>query len=222
MRSHPRSSDLRWITRLLPLVAAVAIFGTTSAATAQSVVQVQEDWELLLGSPDQLLCGPQIVTTMSPFNNTNDTFFTFEINHRSAPYWGPGGLTIHQWSGEWRIQSYDRADRAVMSTDDEMVTWTQILDINNISGAGQLTFQIVNGSSTTWGPFGYTGMFKLHTNWGVNELNSYSPDVSVSQSGVAYAGNRVKWLKLKEVRLTLDDGEVLTDTTERVAHLLVE
>src|SRR5262245_3500757 len=116
------------------------------------------------------------------------------------------------------MQSYDRAERAVMSSEGETVTWTQALDCTS----GQLTFEIKNGNSTTWGPFGYSGMFKVHTNWGVNNINSYTPDVSITQSGVAYAGNRVVSLRIKEIRLTLDDGSTLTDDTVRTAHLLVQ
>jgi hypothetical protein len=218
MNCHPRFSNTRWIARLVHLAAIVAVSSATHAATAQSVTRVEEDWELVLGAPDEPLCGPQVVTAMSPFNNINDTYFTFEINHRSAPYWTPGGLTIHQWSGDWRIQSFDRADRTVMTTPDEVVTWTQALYVNG----GVLTFQIIDGNSSTWGPFGYSNMFKLNQNWGVNNINSYTPDVSIAQSGPAFAGNRVKSLKIKELRATLDNGFTLTDTTERVAYVLVE
>jgi hypothetical protein len=156
---------------------------------------------------------------MSPFANINDTYFTLEINHRSAPYWTPGGISMHHWSGQWRMSSYDRADRTVMSTDNEVVTWTQQLYIEN---GNRLVFEVVSGQSTTWGPFGFSGTFKVNTNWGVNHINSYTPAVSIAESGVAYAGNRVHSLKLKQVRLHLSDGQVLTDNTERVAHLLIE
>jgi hypothetical protein len=195
---------------LLPLLSA--------ASFAQDIVHVEEDWQLVLGQPDPNTVGPQVATTMSPFGDINSTFFTFEINHRSAPYWTPGGLTIHQWSGDWRIQSYDRTDRTVMDSNNETVTWTQILDVQN----GWLSFQVKNGSSTTWGPFGYSNMFKLWTSWGVNNINAYTPDVSISQSGVAYAGNRVQSLKIKAIRVKLSDGTSYTDNTERTVHLLVE
>src|SRR5262245_49448090 len=89
MNSHPKSAVPRWTARFVILAAAVALLGTTRAATAQSVVMVEEDWELVLGTPDPLVCGPQIVTTMSPFNDIKDTYFTLEINHRSMPYWTP-------------------------------------------------------------------------------------------------------------------------------------
>ena len=84
---------------------------------------------------------------MSPFTDINDTFFTFEVNHRSVPYWIPGGLNLHQWSGEWRVQSLERPDHSVMQTANETVTWTQVLDVRN----GVLTFQIKGGMSSTWG-----------------------------------------------------------------------
>jgi hypothetical protein len=153
---------------------------------------------------------------MSPFANISDTHFTLEVNHRSVPWWAPGGISIHQWSGEWRQQSIDRADRSVMQTSNETVRWTQALYIDS----GKLNFQIKNGTSTTWGPFGYSSSFKLQTNWGVNNINSYSPDVSAALSGVAYASNRVNLLRLVQVRATLANGTVVTDNTERVVHQL--
>jgi hypothetical protein len=206
----------RWVRNVVPLVFA-AVLGASPLA-AQHVVKVQEDWELVLGQPDANSVGPQIAVTMSPFENIETTFFTFEINHRSAPTWQPGGLTIHRWDGEWRQESYDRADRSVMTTNNETVRWTQELRI----GEYGLTFQIKDGTSSTWGIFGYTGMFKLHTWMDIENLDSYTPDVSVSQSGAAYAGNRVQSMKILQIRLTLDDGSVVTDNTVRTVHQLVE
>jgi hypothetical protein len=197
---------------------AALLAGTTGGASAapSDVVRVEEDWELVIGEPDSNSCGPQIACSMSPFANIGDTYFTTEINHRSVPWWAPGGISIHQWSGEWRVRSFDRADRAVMSTSDEVVRWTQLLEV----GGGKLTFQVKDGTSTTWGPFGYSGMVKLETGWGVNNINSYSPDVSVANSGVAYASNRVKALRLKQVRATLANGTTVTDTTLRTVFEL--
>jgi hypothetical protein len=206
----------RWVRTVVPLIC-VAVLGLAGLARAQNVVHVEEDWELVLGGPDANTCGPQIATAMSPFSNINDTYFTMEINHRSAPTWSPGGISIHRWAGEWRMESYDRSDRSVMNTNSEVVTWTQVLDVHDHT----LKFQIKDGASTTWGPFGYSSNVKLTTGWGVNNINSYSTDVSVSQSGAAYAGNRVQSLKIKCVRRTLDIGVTLTDNTERIVQQLV-
>jgi len=91
-----------------------------------------------------------------------------------------------------------------------------------IENGNRLVFEIQNGESTTWGPFGFSGMFKVKANWNQVHINDYSPAVSVAASGVPYAGNRVQSLTLKEVRATLSDGRVLTDSTPKVAHMLVE
>ena len=195
----------------------LGLLGVTVPAAAQQVVRVEEDWELVLGEPDPVIVGPQVTTTMSPTGNLDGVYFTFEINHRSLPWWTPGGLTIHQWSGEARVQSFDRSNRSVMQTSGETVSWTQILSVDGTN----LTFQIKNGSSTTWGPFGYSNMFKLRTAFS-GDLSGYSPDLSVAQSGAAFAGNRVQLLRIKEVRLTLSSGQTLTDSTPRIAHQLVE
>lgn len=201
----------------LAICLAVGGLGTHVPAVGQEVVQVEEDWELVLGEPDAVMVGPQVTTTMSPVGNLDGVYFTFEINHRSAPWWTPGGLTIHQWMGESRVQSFDRSDRSVMQTSGETVAWTQILSVDG----NHLTFQIKNGTSTTWGAFGYSNWFKLRTNWG-GDLNGYSPDLSVAHSGAAFAGNRVQLLRIKEVRLTLSNGQTLTDSTPRIAHQLLE
>jgi hypothetical protein len=195
----------------------LGLLGVTVPAAAQQVVRVEEDWELVLGEPDPVIVGPQVTTTMSPTGNLDGVYFTFEINYRSLPWWTPGGLTIHQWSGEARVQSFDRSDRSVMQTSGETVSWTQILSVDGTN----LTFQVKNGSSTTWGPFGYSNMFKLRTAFS-GDLSGYSPDLSVAQSGAAFAGNRVQLLRIKEVRLTLSSGQTLTDSTPRIAHQLVE
>jgi hypothetical protein len=49
-------------------------------------------------------------------------------------------------------------------------------------------------------------------------LDTYSPDVSVANSGIGFAANRVQSLKLKQVRVTTSSGTVYIDTTQRVAH----
>jgi hypothetical protein len=194
------------------------LLGLGTVATATDVVRVEEDWELVLGLPDVNSCGPQVVTTMSPNADIYGTYFTLELNHRSAPTWTPGGISIHRWSGEFRMGSYDRADRTVMSTTNETVTWTQAMYFDN----GRLNYKVSSGNSATWGQFGYSGTVKLDCGWGVSHLNSYSPVVSTVNSGPAFAGNRVQSLKILHIRYTLSDGTTVTDNTERVVHLLVE
>lgn len=226
MNIRPLSAVPSPISRIFAFFCTAVMLVTAGAASAQDIVRVEEDWELVLGAPDGNSCGPQITTTMSPTSNLDGTFFTMEINHKSAPYWSPGGISIHHWCCDWRMGSFDRNDRSVMTTTNETVTWTQALYVDSPGDDdeddGGLTFKIFGGVSTTWGPFGYSNYVKLSQSWTPNHINGYTPAVSVGSSGVPYAGNRVQSLKIKCIRLFLSDGEVLEDNTVRVVHLLVE
>jgi len=213
LRSAVSSSWLRFTGGVF-----AAIFLASSVTRAQDVVHVEEDWELVVGDPDANTAGPQIICTMSPLADIGGTYFTFEVNHQSVPYWAPGGLTIHQWSGESLAQSMNRTDRSVMRSSNETVTWTQSLDVQG----GTLTFQVKSGQSSTWGTFGRSNHFRIQTSSGVGNLNSYTPDVSSARSGVAFASNRVKSLKILRVRGTLSDGTTATDNTVRVVHELTD
>jgi hypothetical protein len=206
------------MTRAASIVAAMALFLSAGVVAGENVVRVEEDWHLEIGGPDANSVGPQILTTMSPYSDLLGTYFTAEFNHRSAPSWTPGGITIHRWTGETRNASYDRADRTVMNTANEVVTWKQSLHFAN----GRLYFTVYDGLSWTWGPFGYSNMLKLDTSWGDTHLDGYTPAVSVATSGAAYAGNRIKVLKITGIRMTLSDGSVMTDNTERIVQQLVE
>jgi hypothetical protein len=206
------------VARAASLLAVVALFCSPGTAFGQNVVRVEEDWELEIGEPDPNSVGPQILTTMSPNADLTGTHFTLEINHRSAPSWTPGGISIHRWTGETRNASFDRADRTIMQTSSEVLTWTQAL----YHDSGRLHYKVYNGVSSTWGPFGYSNMLKLDTSWGSGNINGYTPAVSVAQSGAAYAGNRIHMLKIKQIRLTLSDGSVLTDNTERIVQELID
>jgi hypothetical protein len=216
MQSSLRATAGRWLQHSVSRLAFVGFCVAAAAAGAQDLVHVEEDWQLVIAQPDQNSCGPQVVCAMSPLSDISSTYFTLEVNHRSFPYWSPGGLTLHQWNGENSVQTMDRADRSVMNTSDEVVTWTQVLDVTGTL----LTFKVKNGHSSTWGDFGYSGNLKLITVWDGANLNNYTPDVSTSQSGVAYASNRVRSLTLLQVRGTLQDGTTATDNTPRVVYQL--
>jgi hypothetical protein len=195
----------------LSVVLGLLVCSTPVLAQGNNVLKVEEDWELVLTEPDVLTVAPQVTTTMSPNTHLNGTYWTFEINHLTAPAFSPGGVHLHQWNGESRQSTYSRADRAVMHTLNETMTWTQSLHSLN----GNMIFEVRNGASTTWGTFGF-GNFKLTTPWNSTHLNNYSPDVSVANAGIGFAANRVASLKLKRVRVTYSTGQTLTDETERV------
>jgi hypothetical protein len=185
------------------------------ASPAVAVVRVEEDWELRIDSPDAKTTAPQITCTFSPNGNVDSVHATLAVNHQSLPEFVPGGIQLQIWDGEREMASKKFPNESVLSTANEIVRWTQAIAIEN----GQILFEIENGSSTTWGQFGGQGYLKATTNTTLQDLNAYNPKISVDQSGVGYAANRVKVLVLKEVRYYMQSGEVFRDTAERVVHL---
>src|SRR2546423_11716491 len=68
-RSSPMKTCLRRalvssLGRVFGLVAAVALAAGAAHAVAQDIVKVEEDWEMVLGSPDAATCGPPVVITI--------------------------------------------------------------------------------------------------------------------------------------------------------------
>jgi hypothetical protein len=198
----------------LILLISIAWAGAAHAQTGPTIVCVEEDWELTIGTPDPDLDAPQVMCVMSPVGNVNSAYAAFELNAQSLPVFTPGGLQLQTWEGELAVSDRRFPNGSVMATPGEVVHWTQSMKLSG----GQLTFEITNGSSTTWGSFGGQGYLKSTVGTSLSSLNAYDPAVSVKHSGVAYAGNRVQSLVLKRVRAVTATGEEVVDTTQRVVH----
>lgn len=178
---------------------------TAAGQTTAEVVRVEEDWELVVGTPDANSAAPQLSCVISPVGNTESVHAAFEVNHQSMPDFVPGGLQLQIWNGEEPLASRKFPNGTVMQQQGETVQWTQSVSLEG----GVLTFEILNGSSTSWGAFGGQGYLKAAVTSSLENLNGYSPSVSVANSGVSYAANRVESLTLRRVRLVKSDGEVL-------------
>jgi hypothetical protein len=178
------------------------------------VAKVEEDWELVLNDPSAENAAPQVTCAMSPANHFDGVYAALELNHGTLPSYTPGGLQLQVWSGEEWLTVRDYADTTLQSTG-EVVKWTQRMAL----ASGKVTFQVVNGNSTTWGAFASGGNFKLTLNSTLSDLNGYSPDLSVSHSGIGYGSQRVQSLKLSKVRYYDSAGNLLSeDTNPRFVH----
>lgn len=195
---------------LLPLVSTA--HGIASEPV--TVIGIEEDWELVVASPDANSTAPQVSCTISPLSHVSSLHAAFELNHQSQPEFTAGGLQLQVWNDEQPLSSRKFPTSGVLDTDNEVIRWTQSLTLED----GTLTFEITDGTSTTWSNFGGQGYLKASLTTNLENLNGYDPDISVENSGVAYAGNRVTKLVLKRVRATLASGEVIEDTTQRVVH----
>lgn len=191
----------RWIAPCL--IAFVVGSAVASSATAGDIISIEEDWELVLGEPDPAVSAPQVTMVVSPYGHLECQYFLFALNYVSHPDYVAGGMQVQRWVGEEIVASRVGSKFGTLSNSNETVRWTQRLSIGE---NGAITFEIVDGQSTSWGDFGGEGLLKDTVAAGLTNLNGYLPSVSIGQSGVNYAGNRVTSLTLKKLRWSFADG----------------
>jgi len=185
---------------------------STAVAADTDIVRIEEDWELVVKQPDVTTVSPQVTCVISPFAHANGLFAAFNLNHKSYPVWEPGGLQLQLWNGDAPMTGYNFPQNHLLNSADESVTWTQTMEVQG----GQLKFEVVNGDSSTWGKFGGQGYLRATVTSPVEDLNNYSSDVTVANSGISYAANRVTSLKLLKVRAHNRRGDVVEDSAAKV------
>jgi hypothetical protein len=187
---------------------ACLVFGVFCYAAApvwaqSDVVLVEEHWELRLGQPDADRSAPQTTMVMSPLADLTCVHFLFILNHVAVPGFEAGGMQVQLWDGEDLLQEDVSTEIGALARDNEVIRWTQRLSLAN----GNLTFQIVDGESETWGEFG-DGDLTVSVPTALTRLNAYRPSVSLTESQVSYAENRVASLVLTKLVWIEDNGEV--------------
>jgi hypothetical protein len=202
------------LRRLLVIVAAAGLVFGGAAASGQDIIRVEEDWELVVLNPDSSTESPQVTCILSPLGHVGGLHMAFEVNHRTQPSFSGGGTQLQVWSGGTLWNHRNGPNYGRLQHNNETVRWTQQM---RLSG-GSLEFEIVNGSSQSWGSFGGQGYLRATATTSLSNLNQYSPSVSTAHSGVGYASNRVDSLVLREVRRYSSAGLVEQDTTLRVVH----
>ncbi|TWU28339.1 hypothetical protein [Bythopirellula polymerisocia] len=198
-----KNSMLRTVKSVLQLGCWIVVLGNVLPAFGDDsdVIQIEEHWQLHVGGPDLGRTAPQVTMIMSPTNTLNGAFFAFTLNHWSYPEFEPGGYQLQLWQGENCVDVKHGAHSNSFANDGETITWVQRITLNE----GSLKFQVVDGQSESWGSFGNEG-FCLDISSQLTRLNSYLPAISLGQSGIGYAGNRVSSLTLTRLRWVTKDG----------------
>ena len=191
---------------LIALVAVVLSIpnSLTWADEPLALVKVEETWALTVGEPNLVANAPQVSMVMSSFGDLDEDYFIFLINYRTTPDYAPGGCQVQHWDADTTVGHRDGNDRSPLSNTSEVVRWTQVLT----ASSGTVTFDVQQGSSVTWGNFAQGGQLRYEIATGQDNLDEYRPQVSIQQSGISYAGNRVSSLTLESIRWTMSDGQV--------------
>jgi hypothetical protein len=188
------------------------VVGDDASATPR-IIRVEEDWVLEVAVPDAGSNAPQVTCVFAPTADVDFGYAEFAVNHHSQPAYRAGGLQLLVWSGGQPIVVNNDPDGGVLSQNNERITWTQQLSIGD---DGVLTFAVNNGRSTTWNNFGDDGRLAVRTVGQITNLNDYRTDVSVKNSGIGFASNRVGVLKIVAVRYFADDGRTFVDESPHV------
>jgi hypothetical protein len=210
----------RWRARILAaaltLAAAAALLNLRPVAGQQAtvgpptVVRIEEDWVLLVTTPNANLSCPQVSVQMAPSPDSAE-FYQFHLNAQDTPKFVQGGLQLQAWNGANVLAVQTSPNTQTMDTNDELVMWTQYLTQTQQG----LEFGISAAASNTWGDFSGAG-FVVNGDYTV--LDNYSPDYSVQNSGITYGANLVSALVLWQVRTYYSDGSMVTDFWPRIVY----
>ena len=204
----------------LKFLATTIAAGTLSAshlasADEPTITRIEEDWRVEVSVPEPDDHAPQIVTTISPRASLDREHAIFELNHSTQPEYLAGGMQLQGWYRDIPMQIRNTPQTNLLRYTGETITYTSSMRLND----SRLTFEIINGTSQTWGAFGGQGYLKFSLDTSMSSLSEYRPEVSVANSRVGYASHRVLKLVLSEVRYYSDEKLETTDETDRVVHL---
>ncbi|MGI9456450.1 MAG: hypothetical protein ACR2NU_07800, partial [Aeoliella sp.] len=209
--TYPSLFEGDWLMVWLPLRASLILALVISLqgiplgnALGGDVVAIEEHWQLSVGGPEIDRCAPQVTMVMSPVDNLNGDYFVFLVNHATFPQFAPGGLQLQRWIEDSVATTSNSDHNGILSYDQETVSWVQRMTLEE----GVLTLDIEDGLSQSWGAFGQGANLSLSVNTNLERLNNYRPSISIGDSGIAFAGNRVSSLVLTKLVWTTEDGTV--------------
>ncbi|WP_145247059.1 hypothetical protein [Aeoliella mucimassa] len=186
---------------LISMVASAAAVAE-EVPNPNDVIYIEEHWELTVGGPEIDRCAPQVSLVMSPTGGMEALHFVFLLNHSTSPTFVAGGLQMQCWNGDELIYTANSNKTDLLSYDNETVSWVQKLSIRD----NRVCFDVDDGVSSTWGNFGNGDGLIMWTGYNMERLNDYRPAVSIGESGITFAGNRVSSLVLKKLVWKTADG----------------
>lgn len=196
---------------------AMSWLGNASSAVADGstgqTVRVEEDWYIKIGTPDPDYDSPQITTVIAPSWTLWGKYAVFDLNCATQPGFSSGGVQIQLWQDDAIIQTASNTDWSSMHMVDEEIRYTSAMSVSN----GNVVFEILNGSSESWGTFG-NGELKLQAPTWRDHLNGYDPNFTTYNSRIGFASHRVRRFILERVRYFTADGLQSTQDTPRVLH----
>ncbi|MEW4569669.1 hypothetical protein AB1L88_17525 [Tautonia sp. JC769] len=197
-------------------IASAGAWTASAQGTPPPFDRVEEDWELVIIAPDPIAEGPQITTSMSPSATQMGQFIALNLNYRSQPSFRSGGLEVIAYNAD-SVLATSTQHTSQLSHPDERIAWTQSLGLSG----GTMSYQIIEGQSTSWGRFGQGSGANLGVTvpTSLTSMSGYRPETSVEFSGVGWQATRVESMRLLRVRYYQGNTLVAIDETARSVNL---
>jgi hypothetical protein len=197
---------------------AIAADGVISASDSDSstpsgVYRIEEDWIINIGEPAPDTDSPQITLVFGPADPESSTHAVFEINHSTQPSFQAGGMQLQCWYGDSLMGYRDQHHPAELHIDNETLTFTSATELKN----GNMTLEIINGQSASFGEFGGEVYLRMSLNSVRTSLDGFDEAFSLEHSKCGWGANRVKKFARKAIRYFDDQGNLIRqDATERI------
>ena len=182
-----------------------------SAPEPSNALVVEEEWKLVLETPNTTGDSPQFCTS---FDLGNGSYFVTTWNYRTYPDYVAGGIQLQVWdNGE--VVGVTTIDLAELNVTGDTITWRQIY---RVQGA-DVDMRIAGVNSQSWGN-NVNSTTVTKSSAGVANFNFYDPQKSCSESGISLGANRVSWFGVTGVTVYDEKGRRMgSDTTLRPVYV---
>ncbi|HEX6986740.1 MAG TPA: hypothetical protein VF170_15275, partial [Planctomycetaceae bacterium] len=167
----------------------------TGPAEGADYKRIEEDWELILNTPDLSFPAPQIVVSMKP-GSVSTKQALFLINHHDTPRFNAGGGQIQIWDNDV-LRTYKSFAGPTLIREGERVTWTQYMQRSD----GKFYFGLSAVSGEAWGTNTASDLGgPISWNDWKNVFDYYDSNLSRTGATITFGDERVYSLKLVQVR----------------------
>jgi hypothetical protein len=173
------------------------------------IVKIEQDWELVVSTPDPDRCSPQVFAQVYP-ESGGSFCCQLLINYNDQPTFSAGGVQIQIWQNQVVLDGRDNApNQAVLQVPDETVKFTLVMEISD----GKLNFSAKNVSSTSWGD---VNNLNTSVDYEPTAFANYQTSDTLANSGILLGSNRVTSLTLKQVRRIDASGAQITEDAQQI------
>src|SRR6056297_1727397 len=144
--------------------------GATSVLADQpSLILVEEDWELSIGTPEPASCSPQITFFLSPAGDSDQTYFQLQMNYAAEEDFSSGGYHVAAVRNENFLDEKRSVVQSVLQTTGDKVRWRSVMAYDS----GRLYYALRDGYCAQWGTFGGPDYLVSMPAEGVSDLSGY-------------------------------------------------